>query len=144
MSISDFAIVTSGTATLELAYYNVPMVICYKVTRMTAFLARFFSRIPPYIGLPNLLANNLIVPEFVQEKARAPEIARDVLSRLQSPETLEKMRTRLGLAVEELGEPGSISRIIQVILDELGVEPTELMDSEVALEKSPQEDSAFG
>jgi lipid-A-disaccharide synthase len=144
MCVSDFAIVTSGTATLELAYYRVPMVICYKVTRMTAFLARFFSRIPPYIGLPNLLANNLIVPEFVQEKALAPEIVKDVLQRLHSPETLEKMRTQLGLAVEELGEPGSISRIIQVILDELGVEPTQLSDSEDDLEKAPQEDSVFG
>ena len=121
MRMADFAIVTSGTATLELACYGVPMVICYKVTSLTAFLARFFNQLPKYIGLPNLLSNQLIVPEFIQEQAEASLIFQHVSEILGSEKELQKIQSNLKEAVSKLGGSGSIGRINDVIIEELGL-----------------------
>lgn len=132
MCISDFAIATSGTATLELACYQVPMAICYKVTPLTAYLARWFSKIPEFIGLPNLLANACIVPEYVQEKASAQEMIPFIEATLSSDEKLASIRESLKNAISKLGERGAIARVNRLILEELGIfemEGTEFIQS---------------
>jgi|GEM_PF-593028 lipid-A-disaccharide synthase len=121
MCISDFAVATSGTATLELACYKVPMAICYKVTPLTAFLAKLFSRIPRFIGLPNLLANDSIVPEFVQQHASVDEMAPFIEECLLSAEKLESIRSKLGVTISKLGGTGAIQRVNRLILEELGI-----------------------
>ena len=65
LSVSDLAIVASGTATLECAIMNVPMVITYKVSLLTAILMKLFMRVRS-IGLANIVAGRKIVPELIQ------------------------------------------------------------------------------
>jgi lipid-A-disaccharide synthase len=71
----DAAIVASGTATLEAALYQRPMVIAYLVPALSAWIMRRIGGYLPWFGLPNILAGETIVDEFVQEDATAAKIA---------------------------------------------------------------------
>jgi len=57
--------VSSGTATLEAAIINKPMLIFYKTSYITYILAKLFVKIP-YIGLPNIIAGKIVVPELIR------------------------------------------------------------------------------
>jgi len=145
MCIADFAVATSGTATLELACYQVPMAICYKVTPLTAFLAKWFSKIPKFIGLPNLLANECIVPEYVQDRACASEMVPFIEECLGSQEKLAQIRADLGRSISKLGGRGAIARVNRLILEELGIyEGLDTEDSPFpAIHKKHSEGSAL-
>lgn len=67
-SQAAFALASSGTATLELALFGVPMVILYKVAALTELVGRFLLK-AKYIGLPNILARAAIAPELIQREA---------------------------------------------------------------------------
>ena len=71
LGASNFVFTASGTATLEALFLRKPMVICYKLASISYFIASRMLKIP-YIGLPNLLANDQIVPEYLQS-AVTPE-----------------------------------------------------------------------
>lgn len=73
LAAADAVLVASGTATLETALFKRPMVIAYKVAGLTAMLMRRLGSIP-YVGLPNILARDFVVPEFLQEDARPDAI----------------------------------------------------------------------
>ena len=119
MCVADMALVTSGTATLELSFYQVPMVICYKVTKMTAMLAQVFTHLPEYIGLPNLLSNKQIVPEFIQNEATPENVSAALLKVLEDPEEHNRVSDLLGDALSKLGSQGAIGRINRLIIEEL-------------------------
>ncbi len=68
LSSSDFALVASGTATLETALHKKPMLIAYKVPWLTAQIMKRQGYLP-YVGLPNIIAGKFIVPEFLQDRA---------------------------------------------------------------------------
>ena len=70
---ADFAWVSSGTATLETAIINTPMLIFYKTSFTTYFLARLFLKIP-YIGLPNIISAKKIIPELTGSKMKSKYI----------------------------------------------------------------------
>lgn len=71
---SDFAIVTSGTATLEAALMGVPHVIAYKTSPINYQLFKHFLKIP-FIGLPNIISQEMVVPECIQNDATGTSIA---------------------------------------------------------------------
>jgi lipid-A-disaccharide synthase len=73
------ALVASGTATLEAALFKKPMVITYRVPALTAHLMRKKALLP-WIGLPNILARDFVVPERVQEDATPENLAADALA----------------------------------------------------------------
>jgi lipid-A-disaccharide synthase len=79
LAACDVALVASGTATLEAALFKKPMVITYRVPALTAYLMRK-KALQPWIGLPNILARDFIVPERVQEAATAENLANDTLA----------------------------------------------------------------
>ncbi len=79
---ADIALIASGTATLEAAMLKRPMVITYRVPKMTAYLMRRQAYLP-WVGLPNILANRDIVPELVQENATAPQLADALMALLE-------------------------------------------------------------
>jgi lipid-A-disaccharide synthase len=68
LEASDVVLVTSGTATLETMLYKKPMVIAYKTNALTYWLAKKLIK-TPYIGLPNILAQAPLVPEYLQQEA---------------------------------------------------------------------------
>ena len=67
LDASDFAFITSGTATLEALFLRKPMVICYKLAPISHLIGSKLIKVP-YIGLPNILANEKIVPEYIQKE----------------------------------------------------------------------------
>lgn len=79
LAACDVALVASGTATLEAALFKKPMVITYRVPALTAFLMRKQALLP-WIGLPNILAGDFVVPERVQEAATPEHLAADALA----------------------------------------------------------------
>jgi lipid-A-disaccharide synthase len=81
MAAADVVLVKSGTATLECALLQRPMVITYRASRLTAWLMRR-SALVPYVGLPNILAGEFVVPEYIQEAATPEALSRAVIDLL--------------------------------------------------------------
>jgi len=93
LAACDVALVASGTATLEAALFKKPMVITYRVPALTAYLMRK-QALQPWIGLPNILAREFVVPERVQEAATPENLAHDALAWLDdAPRRLELTET---------------------------------------------------
>lgn len=116
MNISDLLITASGTATLEAACLNTPMIILYKTSISTYLLGKILLKLP-YVGLPNILANKRIVPELLQFRATKDHIA-DLSSKLLTDSgKLEQMKTDLRKVAEKLGKPGAIDRAARAILE---------------------------
>ena len=84
LAACDFALVASGTATLEAALFKKPMVITYRVPKLTAVLMRRKAYLP-WIGLPNILAGRFVVPELVQEEATPSALAQEMLAWFADP-----------------------------------------------------------
>src|SRR5207253_5196611 len=82
---SDLALVASGTATLETALLERPMVIVYRMAPLTYVLARLIVRVP-FIGMPNLIAGQRIVPELIQGDVTPARIATEARQLLENPQ----------------------------------------------------------
>lgn len=80
---ADVVIVTSGTATLEVMLHKKPMIIAYKMSSLTYMLAKIIVK-SKFIGLPNLLAREAIVPELIQQEANPNKIAEHALNYLEN------------------------------------------------------------
>ena len=77
VGMSDVAMVASGTATLETALLQTPMVITYKISPLTAAVGKRLIRVQ-HIGLVNIIAGKALVPELVQDDATAEKLAAEV------------------------------------------------------------------
>ena len=86
---SAAAIVASGTATLECAISNTPFVVIYKTSTISWLLAKYFLSIP-FVSIVNIIAKKKIVEEFLQNKARPQDIARETLRLLNKPQNIKK------------------------------------------------------
>lgn len=115
IAASHFVIVASGTATLETAILNKPMVIVYKVSFLTWLLAKLFIKIP-YIGLVNVVAGQKIVPELIQFEATPRNIAQKALEFLDDKKALEKIHAELYALKNTLGIPGASQRAAEEII----------------------------
>ncbi len=111
------ALVASGTATLENACLGIPMIIVYKVSLFSYLLARLLIRIPR-IGLANIVAGKKVVPEFIQRKASAEEIAKVACQWLSNPGLMKEIRKELERVKEKLGTRGASKRVARIILEE--------------------------
>lgn len=114
--------VCSGTATLEAAYFGLPMVILYKVAWLTWVIGRRLVKVE-FIGMPNLLAEREIVREFLQDAARPEPIATEMLRLAGDPAARAAMQRELAACIEKLGEPGAGTRAAMAIARELGLLP---------------------
>lgn len=115
LAASDLAITASGTATLEAAILGTPMIIVYRVSGSTYLLAKMVLRVP-FIGLPNIVAGRVVVPELVQHEATPGKIAACARALLDDPERLAAMRRDLLEVHQRLGEPGAVGRAASSIL----------------------------
>jgi lipid-A-disaccharide synthase len=116
LNACDFAFVTSGTATLETAIMQVPMVILYKVSRITYWIGRRVVRVP-YIGLPNLVADAGIVPEIIQDEITPERLVREALAILQDGERRRNMVKDLIKVREKLGVRSASRRTAQIAFE---------------------------
>ncbi len=108
-------LVCSGTATLESAVLGTPMIIVYKTSVLTYFIARRLIRIP-VIGLVNVVAGRRIVPELIQNKCTGAEMAEAALQILRSDTHYERIRRDLVEVKRRLGSPGASARAAQAAL----------------------------
>jgi lipid-A-disaccharide synthase len=105
----DFAWVKSGTSTLEGALLGVPFLIIYKVRYITGWIAKILIN-TPFIGLPNIVAGDLIVPELLQDQATGQNLAEQTLHYLHDQTAYENMRYQLQKIQRIFGPPGSSKR----------------------------------
>lgn len=117
---SDLLILASGTVTLEAAVFATPMIIVYKVSFFSWISARILLTIP-FIGLVNIVAGKLVVPEFIQYQARPDRVARAALEILDRTEAREEMIRELAVVSERLGRPGASRRAARVVLDTINL-----------------------
>ncbi len=116
LSIADFCLVASGTAALETAIMQKPFVVIYKMNLLNYLFYRPQVKVP-HISLVNILAGKEIVPEFIQFKATAKRIAKEVIKILKNPSRLSEMKNDLAQIKTLLGEPGAASRAARIIID---------------------------
>jgi lipid-A-disaccharide synthase len=120
ISAADLVLSKSGTVNLETALLNVPQVILYRVSAITAWIARDVIKLKlPFISPVNLVNMEAVVPEFVQNDAIAEPIAECALELLVNPQARQTMLDGYARVRESLGEKGAINRVADAILDYL-------------------------
>lgn len=101
LAACDVALVASGTATLEAALFRRPMVIAYHMHPLSWWIMRG-KRLQPWVGLPNILCEDFVVPEFLQQACTPANLARATLDWLRDGARAERTRERLGQLHERL------------------------------------------
>jgi lipid-A-disaccharide synthase len=114
LAAADVAIVSSGTATVEAALLDVPMVVVYRVTPLTALLAKPLVR-TSYFSMVNLIAERRVVPELIQKDFTPSKVAEEVLRLLNEPRASEELRAGLAEVRKRLGPPGAVDRAADAI-----------------------------
>ena len=111
-------IVASGSATLEAAYFRMPFALIYKVAWPTYFAGRLLVKVK-YLGMPNVLADKQIVPEFIQHRARPRDLAKAIAHLLDDPTARAQMISEFDKISTQLGESGASERAAKAILSEI-------------------------
>lgn len=115
VAAADFAIVASGTATLETAIIGTPLAIIYKASLITYILYKIVADIK-FLGLPNIIAGKEIVPELLQYNATPEKIAGKVTGIVSDGKKLSDTREELARVRDALGQPGASMRAAKAIL----------------------------
>jgi lipid-A-disaccharide synthase len=115
MEAADLLLSTSGTATLEAAFFATPMVIIYKTSWLSYTVGKLVIKIP-YVGLPNIIAEEKIVPELLQGAANSQEIAKQALNILDSSTQQQEIEAGLKQVKEKLGTSGAVHRVAKLVL----------------------------
>jgi lipid-A-disaccharide synthase len=115
LSQATVALASTGTVTLECAWFGVPAVAMYKTSLWTYWIARQVVTVQ-YLSLPNLLANEALYPEFIQGKATAANVAGAAIELLDNPARRAKIQTELARVMAALGGPGAAKRAAAAIL----------------------------
>lgn len=115
---ADLALTKSGTVNLELALRGVPQVVGYRVSWLTAFMAKQLLRFRvEHISPVNLVLGERLVPELLQEDLQVAGLVAEALPLLESPEARQRMAEGYGRLRQALGEPGVTQRAARLILD---------------------------
>ena len=112
---ADAAIASTGTVTMECAFFGVPTVTLYKTSWFTWQIAKRIVTVKS-ATMPNLLAGREVYPEFIQGSATAKNIAQATLDLLWDDSRREKIKSQLAKVVSSLGEPGANRRAAAAIL----------------------------
>lgn len=116
---ADLIVTASGTATVEAALLETPMIITYIVSPLTYWLGRYFIRVP-FIGMVNLIAGKAVAPELIQQAVTPERIAQEVCALLDDPARLHAVKRDLQQVRRKLGPPGAPTRAAAVTLRVLG------------------------
>jgi lipid-A-disaccharide synthase len=116
---ADAALVASGTATLETGLMAVPMVILYRMSRLSFAIARLIIRVD-HVGLVNIVAGKRVAPELLQEDVTPEKIAGAVSEVLDDPARYRQVKDDLLQVRAKLGEGGASKRAASVVMEVLG------------------------
>jgi lipid-A-disaccharide synthase len=120
VAASDLALVSSGTATLECALLECPMVIVYRLAPVSYLLARLLVRGVECVGMPNIVAGHEIVPELLQGQATGERIAAAAQGILRDPARRATIVDELRGVRRQLGRGGAAGRAAAIALEMLG------------------------
>jgi lipid-A-disaccharide synthase len=112
---ATLAIASTGTVTMECAYFGVPAVTLYKTSWSTYQIGKRVVKVKS-LTMPNLLANEPVFPEFVQHTATAANISAAAIELLRQPERRAAIQSRLREIMASLGGPGASRRAAEAIL----------------------------
>jgi lipid-A-disaccharide synthase len=115
MAAADVLMIASGTATLEAALLNTPMVVCYRVSRTTEWIGRRLALLP-WISLPNIIVRRFAVPELLQGQV-SERLAYETLRLLEDSATITAQRAAFKDIRGRLGEPGVGRRAAKAVLE---------------------------
>ena len=119
-SLAKLALCKSGTVNMELALYGIPQIIGYRVSRITAFIAkRILNFKVKFISPVNLLMKKFIIPEFVQKNFDEKKIFYKACRLLDLTSEKAKIKKGYALLKKELGEPGVIDRAAKEIINSI-------------------------
>ena len=116
MRAADLVIATSGTVTLEAALLGAPMVVCYRVSRLSALMIRSLIRVP-WMCLVNIILGRPVVPELFQEDATGERVAAEAQRLLDDAGARDAQRAAFRELAGGLGDPGVGARAAGLILD---------------------------
>jgi lipid-A-disaccharide synthase len=115
MAAADVLTIASGTATLEAALLNAPMVVCYRVSRTTEWIGRRLALLP-WISLPNIIVRRFAVPELLQGQV-TERLAHETLRLLEDSAAITAQRAAFKDIRGRLGEPGVGRRAAKAVLE---------------------------
>ena len=126
MRAADLLLVNSGTATLEAALLGTPMIVCYRLSRLSEAWVRLLVRVP-WISLANITLGRAVVPELYQRAFTPERVAAEALALLASPAALQAQRDAFRELSGALGEPGvglrAAHRIVSLVDGEGPTQP---------------------
>jgi lipid-A-disaccharide synthase len=125
LAAADAALVCSGTATIEAALLDVPMAVVYRVTPITAALAKPLVR-TKFFSMVNLIAGRRIVTELIQDDFTPTAAAQEIAHLLDSADARLELRRGLAEVRDKLGPPGAVERAAEAIVQVLGITPESL------------------
>lgn len=114
MGAADVVLAASGTATLEAALIGRPMVITYRMPRLSWWIMKR-QRYQPYVGLPNILAGEFIVPEFLQDEATPENLSQALLNLLFDNTVRTRLEQRFAALAQQLRQD-STGRMAEALL----------------------------
>jgi lipid-A-disaccharide synthase len=112
---TDVAIASTGTVTMECAFFGVPTVTLYKTSWLTYQIARHIVTVKS-LTMPNLLAGETVYPEFIQHDATPENLSRAALELLLDESRRTKIKAQLTKIISSLGEPGAAGRAAEAVL----------------------------
>jgi lipid-A-disaccharide synthase len=119
LAASDLALTASGTATVQTALHEVPMVVVYRLSPLTYRLGKPFVRVDTY-AMVNLVAGERVAPELIQDAFTPDAVAAEALGLLTDAERIARTRAALRRVRAALGAPGASDRAARAILDVAG------------------------
>ena len=105
---SNFAVVKSGTISLEVCKMNVPSIIIYKMNFINFYLAKFLLNIK-FVNMVNIINNKEVIPELIQSECNADEIFKSVYYFLKKPDLIDKQKEEIKKTLKTLTSPSSSS-----------------------------------
>jgi lipid-A-disaccharide synthase len=115
LSACDAAVTASGTATVQAALHDRPMVIVYKLSPLTYRVGRPFVRVSTY-GMVNLVAGEGVAPELIQDECTPDRVAAEILPLMTDKGRIARVRQGLALVRERLGRPGASRRAAEAVM----------------------------
>ena len=113
---AEAAMASTGTVTMECAFFGVPAVTLYKKTLLGLAMALGIITVKS-LTMPNLMANEEVYPEFLQSEATPEKISQAALELLQNESRQKKIKSQLAQIIASLGEPGASRRAAEAILN---------------------------
>lgn len=119
LASADVVVTASGTATVQTALHDKPMVVVYRVSPLEYAVGRRFVKVDTF-AMVNLIAGERIVPELIQERFTADAVAAEAVSMLRDPARAARIKQGLAEVRRKLGGPGASRRAAMAILNTIG------------------------